>query len=182
MAHTPTISTPKEADPVKPATDPSHRWTSWVAVSTAVLAALASIASLLSGYHTDEAMIEQVQVSDQWNFYQAKGIKGAVLESKLELLPALGKEPAPEDLQRVARYKREQEEIKGQTEALDKTANDHRRRRIILARSVTGYQIGIALCAIALLTKKPWFWAIAMLAGVAGTVFLVQGLLPFPSL
>jgi hypothetical protein len=178
MAHTPTIATPKEADPVKPAADPRARWTSWVAVTTAILAALASITSLLSGYHTDEAMIEQIQVADEWNFYQAKGIKRAVLESKLELLPVLGKDPAAAERADAARYSAEQEEILAKAQTLEKSADDHRRRRAILARAVTGYQIGIALCAIALLTKKEWFWGLALLAAAAATVFFVQGLLP----
>jgi hypothetical protein len=178
MAHTPTIATPKEADPVQGTGTTADKWNSWVAVTTAILAALASIASLLSGIHADEGMMDQVEVSDQWNYYQAKGIKAAVLESKVDLLPALGKQPDPEDVKRIARYADEQATIRAQADKTQASAKDHRARRAIMSRAVSGFQIGIALCAIGLLTKRRPFWYVAILCGVVGTVFLVQGLLP----
>jgi hypothetical protein len=47
-------------------------WISWVALSTAILAVLAAIAGLLSGQRANEAMMNQIESSDQWNYYQAK--------------------------------------------------------------------------------------------------------------
>ncbi len=175
MSHDASLSKP--ALPTK-AGDAAYRWTGAIAVTTAILAALASIASLLSGFHTDEAMIDQVRASDQWSYYQAKGIKGAVLESKMELLPALGKEPAAADVQNKARYDGEQQAIKSKAEALQHSADDHRRRHGILAVSVSSIQIAIGLCAIALLTKRTWFWLIALGASVLGIGVMVYGSLP----
>src|SRR6266699_2146041 len=60
-------------------------WISWVALSTALLAVLAAIAGLLSGKHANEAMISQIEASDQWSYYQAKSIKAAVLDAKIAL-------------------------------------------------------------------------------------------------
>ena len=59
-----------------------------MALSTAVLAVLAAIASLLSGQHANEAVMDQIEASDQWNYYQAKGIKAAVLDVKMSLTGA----------------------------------------------------------------------------------------------
>ena len=59
-----------------------QKWISWVALSTAVLAVLAAIAGLLSGKHANEAVMSQIQASDQWNYYQAKSIKAAPLKLK----------------------------------------------------------------------------------------------------
>jgi hypothetical protein len=95
-------------------------WTMGVALSSALLAGLAAVCSLLAGHHANEAMIEQIQSSDQWAFYQAKGIKSAVLESKLELLEAEGKPTAPGDRRKLAEYRQQQEEI--QTLAREKQA------------------------------------------------------------
>jgi len=39
-----------------------------VALSTAILAVLAAIAGLLSGKHANEAMMNQIEASDQWNY------------------------------------------------------------------------------------------------------------------
>src|SRR5437016_767559 len=60
-------------------------WISWVALSTAVLAVLAAIAGLLSGKHANEAMMSQIEASDQWSYYQAKSIKAALLDVKISL-------------------------------------------------------------------------------------------------
>jgi len=47
-----------------------HRpaWISWVALSTAILAVLAAIASLLSGEHANEAILSQIEASNQWSY------------------------------------------------------------------------------------------------------------------
>ena len=50
-------------------------WSSWVALTTAVLAAMAAVAAFLSGHNETEAMLHQMKASDQWTYYQAKGIK-----------------------------------------------------------------------------------------------------------
>src|SRR6266853_1100193 len=83
-------------------------WISWVALSTAVLAVLAAIAGLLSGKHANEAMMNQIEASDQWSYYQAKSIKSAVLDAKIALSAA----PNEKDHAKAARYEEEQTEIK----------------------------------------------------------------------
>src|SRR5207247_11211509 len=87
-------------------------WISWVALSTAILAVLAAIAGLLSGRHVNEAMMNQIEASDQWNYYQAKGIKAAVLDAKMSLSGA----PNELDQSKYDRYEKEQEEIKSEAE------------------------------------------------------------------
>src|SRR5438105_1387121 len=72
-------------------------WIMGVALSSALIAALAAIASLLAGANANEAMVDQMKAADQWAYYQAKGVKANVLASKMELLTALGKEPDRKD-------------------------------------------------------------------------------------
>jgi len=69
----------------------SEKWVLGVALTAAFLAVLAAITSLIAEHHADEAMILQIQSSDQWNYYQAKGIKANLLDTKTEILSALGK-------------------------------------------------------------------------------------------
>src|SRR6266480_2279685 len=85
-------------------------WISWVALSTAILAVLAAIAGLLSGKHANEAMMSQIEASDQWGYYQAKSIKASVLDAKMSLSNA----PNEADSQKRDRYEKEQEEIKSE--------------------------------------------------------------------
>src|SRR6266702_8898915 len=79
-------------------------WVSWVALSTAILAVLAAIASLLSGKHANEAMMSQIEASDQWSYYQAKSVKVSVLDAKIALSTA----PNESDAAKRDRYEKEQ--------------------------------------------------------------------------
>jgi Domain of unknown function (DUF4337) len=147
----------------------SQAWISWVALSTALLAVLAAIASLLSGEHANEAMMNQIEASDQWSYYQAKSIKAAVLDAKT----TLGGTPNESDQLNRARYEKEQEEIKSEAERKQAAAKSHFHKHEVFARGVTMFQIAIAIAAISALTKRRPFWVVSLLFGAAGCVFLV---------
>src|SRR5262245_25675081 len=144
-------------------------WISWVALSTAILAVLAAIASLLSGEHANEAMINQIEASDQWSYYQAKSIKASVLDAKMSLAGA----PSEPDQSKRARYEKEQEEIKSEAEHKQAMAKSYFHKHVVFARGVTMFQIAIAIAAISALTKKRSFWVVSLVFGALGCVFLV---------
>src|ERR1700687_1799495 len=97
-------------------------WISWAALSTAILAVLAAIAGLLSGHHVNEAMMNQIEASDQWNYYQAKSIKAAVLDAKISLA---GGTPNESDQSKRDRYEKEQEQIKSVAERKEAAAKSN---------------------------------------------------------
>ncbi|MEY2525997.1 MAG: hypothetical protein QOE73_768 [Verrucomicrobiota bacterium] len=146
-------------------------WMSWVALSTALLAVLAAIAGLLSGMNVNEAMMSQIEASNQWNYYQAKSIKASVLDSKMSLSASVEEK----DRAKAARYEEEQAEIKKEAEhkAAEAKVNFHRHE--IYARAVTMFQIAIAIAAISALTRQKRFWFVSLLFGAVGGVFLVLG-------
>jgi predicted cobalt transporter CbtA len=146
-------------------------WISWVALSTAILAVLAAIAGLLSGMHANEAMMSQIQASDQWGYYQAKSIKAAILEAKT----TLASEQTATDKEKAAQYQEEQVEIKREAEHEQAEAKANFHKHEVFARSVTMFQIAIAIAAISALTKKRRFWFVSLVFGLAGVVFLVLG-------
>jgi Flp pilus assembly protein TadB len=150
-------------------------WTMGVALSSALLAGLAAVCSLMAGHHANEAMVEQIQSSDQWAFYQAKGIKAAVLESKLELLEAEGKAPAEADRRKLADYKKQQDEIQALAKEKQAAAETSLRSHVIFARGVTLFQIAIAVGAISVLTHRKPFWWVSLVFGAVGLYFLAQG-------
>lgn len=154
----------------------TERWILGVALTSAILAAFAAIASLLAGHHANEAMIDQIAASDQWNYYQAKGVKAAVLGSKMETLQALGQKNSAEDEDKLKRYGREQEEIQKLAQEKQSKSTLHLETHTIFARSVTMFQVAIAVAAISVLTKRRRFWLISMLFGVVGIAFLIQGI------
>jgi hypothetical protein len=151
-----------------------EKWILKVALTAAILAVFAAITALLAGHYANEAMIEQLKASDQWAYYQAKGIKFAVLESKIDLLHQMGKETNPKDVGKANQYKEDQKEI-------DKTAREKEtisREDLILhnklARGVTVFQVAIAICAISALTKRKWLWYGSILLGIAGILLFVM--------
>jgi Na+-translocating ferredoxin:NAD+ oxidoreductase RnfD subunit len=146
-------------------------WISWVALSTAILAVLAAIAGLLSGMHANEAMMSQIQASDQWGYYQAKSIKAAVLETKTTLAEAASEK----DKEKAAQYQEEQAEIKREAENKEAEAKSNFHKHEVFARGVTMFQIAIAIAAISALTKRRRYWFISLIFGLAGVTFLALG-------
>jgi hypothetical protein len=150
-------------------------WTMGVALSSALLAGLAAVSSLLAGHHANEAMVEQIRSSDRWSYYQAKGIKAAVLGSKIELLEAEGKPISPKDRQKMADYKKDQDEISAEATEKEHSAEAHLQTHVVFARAVTLFQIAIAIGAIAALTNRRPFWFLSMALGAVGAYFLAAG-------
>ena len=153
-----------------------ERWILVVAMSTALLAVAAAIASLLAGHHANESLLEQIAASDQWSYYQAKGVKAAVLEGKMELLKAMDKAPTEGDAEKLAKYAEQQKEISELAHEKEKASETHLAIHSVLAKSVTFFQIAIAVAAISAITRKKPLWFGSLLLGAVGFVFLFMGL------
>jgi len=144
------------------------RWTMYVAISTAFMAVFAAIAGLMAGHHSNEALIDQIRSSDQWAYYQAKGIKAEIKSLEVSLSKAV-----PSD---VEKYKNEQQEIKNQAEEAEKDSKIHLAHHVILSRAVTLFQISIAISAIAILTRRKQLWWLSLLIASGGIYFFITGL------
>ena len=140
-------------------------------MSTAILAVLAAIAGLLSGKHANEAVMAQIEASDQWSYYQAKSIKASVLDAKMTLTA----EATEKDKEKAAQYQEEQAEIRREAEHKEAEAKANFHKHEIFARGVTMFQIAIAIAAISALTKRRPFWFVSLAFGAVGAVFLVLG-------
>jgi hypothetical protein len=150
------------------------KWTLWVALSTSIIAVLAAIAGMLGNHHANEAMLEQIKSSDQWNYYQAKNIKAEVAGEAAVILTALGK-PADSVQKSSQKEKDRSAEVKKTAEEFEKSADEHMNKHVVFSRSVTIFQIGIALSAISILTRKKAMWYVSLALCAAGIVFLVMG-------
>ncbi len=144
------------------------RWSFYVAISTALMAVFAAISSLMAGHHSNEALIEQIRASDQWNYYQAKGIKAEILS-----LNSKGKN----DSVKIKKYNKDQQTIKASADDHEKLSERHLNRHIILARSVTLFQIAIAISAISILTQKRPLWYLSILLALTGLIFFISDFL-----
>lgn len=159
------------------ATHGGEPWTLGVALSCALLAAMAAVASLKAGHYANEAMISQIESANQWSFFQSKSIKESQLKGKMEILEALGKPSSETDKTKAAEYKTEKEGIQTKAEALEREAKHHMATHQVLARSVTMFQVAIAVGAVSVLTRRRTFWFVSLCFGAAGLYFAVQSAL-----
>jgi len=150
-----------------------------VAIFTAILSTIGAVVSYQGGATQNEAMmfkneavLQKSLASDQWSYYQAKSIKGHLLELAADQAPEAKKESL---LKQVEKYKNEKEEIKVKAEALEKkseaanqasehTMHPHHR----LAQAMTLIQIAISMASITVLTRTRWLFAFGGLAAIGG--------------
>jgi hypothetical protein len=163
----------------------------WISLTTAVLAALAAIGSLRAGATVNEALVLkteatrlQAEASDQWAFYQAKGIKGAVAQSSMASWQAAGKEPPAVLGAQAARYTQEQGDIQRKAAELERQRDERSReadrlleKHHFFAAAVALFQIAIALGAVSALTRIRLVWITSLVAGIAGVVAMMLPLL-----
>jgi hypothetical protein len=154
-----------------------EKWVMGVALTSAFLAALAAVSSLMAGFHANEAMIQRIKSSDQWSYYQAKSIKSAVLSTKIELLKSFKKPVSEQDEKKIEQYKEDQDKITEDAKKFEEVSEDHLKHHETLAHSVTLFQVAIAVGAIAALTRRKTFWFVSMGFGMIGLIFFVLGFL-----
>jgi hypothetical protein len=188
MPETPEIDTDKLREAVEERLD--HEGGTFlrrIALTTVILAAIAAVAALEAGSTANEALVLkteaarlQAQASDQWSYYQAKGIKGAVAEATEAPWRSLGKRPPPELVAREQRYTAEQGGIKTKAEAFEHERDlrsqeaDHLlHRHHGFANAVALFQVAIALGALAALTHSHPVWFASLGLGAVGLAFLL---------
>ena len=155
-------------------------WLKWSALFSALFAVMAAISGLSASHYANQAMIEQIRSSDEWSHYQAKVIKALVAETGRDIVAKLDDTDAvPPQQAKVEKYRNDQEEIHKKAEELEKASERHLEQHETLAKSVTFFQVAIALIAITVLTRKRYFLLVAIALGLTGSVFLALGSILF---
>ena len=152
-----------------------ERWVNMVALCTAILAGFAAIASLLSGLNANTSIRETVKASDQWSYYQAKNVKATILQMKIDLLRSLNKAVPSGDQAEVDKEKKKMAKIQEDANKLVASADERFERHETLAPSVTWFQVAVAVSAIAVLTKRRWFWYLSLVFGLIALAYLIYG-------
>ncbi len=154
-----------------------------VAVLSAILATLGALMTFAGGdtqakaqLYKNTASITKTRANDEWNYYEAKGIKhniselGAAMATRPEKIEAFRSE--------AERYRKEQADIKVKGTKLEEEVKEwdarsdeqmHQHHRWALG--ATAMQIAIALSAIALLSRKTWLLYGVGLVALIGLAF-----------
>jgi len=149
-------------------------------ICLAVLAAIATQRG--AGYSSatmkqlNEATFNQAEASDQWAFYQAKGIKQSIHELERDRATTGGVVIEPNVLAglttKIDRYESEKRDIMKEAKGFEAKrdiarglatqATDSGRK---LGLATTFFQIAIALGGVCLVVKKRWLWYVSMALG-----------------
>jgi len=175
------------------AEEQKEKWQGWLALSTAIVAVLAALTTLYMGKYSSRAIMAQGQESDQWAFYQAKGIKQHNFEmgrKALELQYRSQKGLPPQVAveyektlakydEEIKRYDGEKKEIKSKAEGIAAAKFKSQEMSGNFAYSLIFLQIAIMLSSLASLTKRHYLWYIALLCNLGWFYFFLDAWLLF---
>ncbi len=156
-----------------------HSMNQWVAIFTALLAALGALVSFQGSQlieevllHKNEAVLQKAHATDQWNYYQSVSTKQHLMELAADLAPPQ-RQAAIEA--KIAKYQQQKLELKQRAEALeaasvraDRESAQLSRPHARIAGSLIALQIAISLASITALTGKRWLFTAALLSAAAG--------------
>ena len=145
-----------------------------------------AIASLKAGATVNEALVLkteatnlQAQASDQWAYYQAKGIKSAVALGAINAWEAAGKAAPSRLSEESSRYVAQQDSISRKATKLEHARDEKSREAAVLlsqhetyAAAVALLQIAIALGAVAALTRYRLVWYGSVGLGIVAAILL----------
>ncbi|MFZ3211485.1 MAG: DUF4337 domain-containing protein [Terriglobales bacterium] len=155
-----------------------------VSLTMAVMAVLVATVTLLGHRTHIEQVIAQAKASDQWAFYQAKGIRRHNYEAFSELLAALvAKDEARAEkarekfAQNAERYGDDQKEIEKEARKLEQEV-------LVAGRKANRFNIGevfleiaLVVTSITLLTTNRGYWVMGMVFAALGVIVAATGFL-----
>lgn len=158
-------------------------WVRYLTLSTVIIAVIAAIASLMSGTYSNEAVLEknnavllQNKASDQWSYYQAKGIKKNIADTFHEEFGGDSfKTQSTQYGTEQVDIKKQAEDLQKQVEEANKSSEHSLEKHHKTAYSVTFFQIAIALSALSSLMKRKSFFVISLLFAFVGIMYLSIG-------
>jgi hypothetical protein len=155
----------------------------WVAMLTAILATIGAIISYQSGSSEslglelkNEAILKKSEASDQWAYYQAKGIKQVIMEHAVGASDAERAALAAE----AKRYATEKTDIQKKAQAFDEEARTHDAASVRavaphrhLAQALALVQVAIAMAALTVLTGQLWLLGFSVVSALTGIGFWI---------
>lgn len=154
-----------------------------VAIMVALTATIMAICNIKDGNIVQAMAQAQAHGIDSWSYFQAKSTKQSIAENSLELLKVEKRTDKDtvvlikrfED--KIARYEKEKDEIKGKAEGFEKEYNDLNIFDDQFDMSEAFISIAIAMFGVTALTQKKWLFYFASSISLIGIIFGVSGFL-----
>jgi hypothetical protein len=154
-----------------------------VGVLASMLAVLLAIVTIASHRAHTQAVLLKADANDRWSYYQSKKIKLHNIELGQELVGLLAAktDDSARALTRMAgekkRYEKDSKEAQEQAEGLEHSVEKSEARALRYDVGEGLIEIGLVLSSLYFISKKKYFPAMGVAAGIAGTVAAIAGLL-----
>jgi hypothetical protein len=175
-------------------TEAKQTWTNYLAFTTVIFAALATLSTFKGGGFSSRGVVFQAQASDQWAYYQAKSTRESLyriqkenLTLQLGLLPSTASAEERSKVEAaLAEAAAKTEKYEAEKAAIEKVARDLEAKRDEaqlhgkpLGLAVIFLQIAIVLSSIGGLLKRREMWLLALPIGATGVILFADGFLMF---
>jgi len=156
-------------------------WIKYVSLTVVVIAVVGSIAAGWSGKYGSRVQLSQAKASDSWNLYQARSVKGHLLEVTTNMLAkaANAGDPAVQKMlkdyaKEVAKYNAGKEESQRIARAYEEDRDAAEALGKKLAPSLPLFSVSIAIASMCLLTKKKPLWLVAIVMAAIATGMMLS--------
>jgi hypothetical protein len=153
-----------------------------VTISMAILAVLVAAASLLGHRAHTEELLLQTRATDQWAYYQAKGIRRHSYEQFLDLIAL--EDPKDQEVGRTLKEKyaraleesqKDQKKIEEEARGLETETGVERRRADRFDLGEVCLEAALVITSLTLLTRKRAFWRAGIVVAAAGALIAATG-------
>jgi hypothetical protein len=164
------------------ADDNKAMWLNWLAITTIIFSASATLSTFKGGSFSTKAVLAQTSASNQWAYFQSKSVKQHTCELQrdafqLQLAQLADSGTARNyrvklaDLDRdIARYDKEKAQISDSAKTLEQAKVDFQKHGAGFGLSVVYLQVAIMFSALAALLKKKYVWGIGLVVGAYGMI------------
>jgi hypothetical protein len=177
------------------AEEAKEKWTNYLAMTTILIAVCATLSTFKGGGYSTRSLLNQTLASDQWSYFNSKGVKSYIFEAQIEdlkfrqsLADQGAKSGSAQKLyeeqmaslgKMVKKFSDEKKEIKKKAEDFLKVSADSKLHSNAFGIAVIFLQVSILLSSIAALTKRKYIWIISLFVGAAGILYFFDGFFLF---
>lgn len=180
MTHDPALEAHEHAEHAEHAAHEHDPFISRVSITIAVLAVLAASVGSLETIEaggaitsSSEAVLSQDKATDLWDEYQADSLKKHLYGIAADSGGAKATQyaaTAKEQIGKQAEIKAKALEQEAERDKLLAASRAHERHHHWLTAAATLLEIGIAICTVAIITRRRAFWMGSLGLGAAGLV------------
>jgi hypothetical protein len=172
-----------------------EKWTTFLALTTVLIAVCATLATFKGGGYSTKSILNQSRASDEWAYYQAKGIKSYLYElqkDKLQLdLDLNKKQNEPQEVveefqdkiayytKNIKRYGLEKDSIQREAKGFEAIRDENKKHSEVFGIAVIFLQVSILLSSISALLKKKYIWILSLVVAGVGIFYFIDGFLLF---